>query len=337
MAGHSNGSLIDWGVHAPRFGGCWLLDRSPHHGGTMTDQYRATPQQWERIKQLAKEGWEIQSAIYELCSRIEALEAAQRYQFRSATEKVPTTRLYSYSVGPAKPLDELGQGHTLVSPEPASAEAQPAWRPLNIETTYGSETAADAAQILHAPMVVEGTFDHGGEAYRYKANATPERNPAMPELRAASAEAQGFAILSWSEERQPCEECRYNHCIAETPFGRFLISWKGWKEHPAVTADETPFGDWFECWNSVEEAKSGCQSEYNRRLALVPLPQLQPELRAASAEAQPAGGLVERIEARAGGDGRTAIREMAKWLRDLCPSPGMAAAAVRLEQEADRG
>jgi hypothetical protein len=32
----------------------------------MTDQYHATPQQWERIKQLAKEGWEIQSAIYEL-------------------------------------------------------------------------------------------------------------------------------------------------------------------------------------------------------------------------------------------------------------------------------
>jgi len=44
----------------------------------MTDQHRATPQQWERIKQLAKEGWEIQSAIYELCSRIEALEAAQQ-------------------------------------------------------------------------------------------------------------------------------------------------------------------------------------------------------------------------------------------------------------------
>jgi hypothetical protein len=65
-------------------------------------------------------------AMAELRARVEALEADQRYQFRSATEKVPTTRLYSYSVGPAKPLDELGQGHTLVSPEPASAEAQPA-------------------------------------------------------------------------------------------------------------------------------------------------------------------------------------------------------------------
>jgi hypothetical protein len=82
---------------------------------------------------------------------------------------------------------KLGQGHTLASPEPASAEAQPAWRPLNIETTYGSE-AATAQQILRAPMVVEGTFEHGGETYRFKAK--PEREAPMPELRAASAEAQ---------------------------------------------------------------------------------------------------------------------------------------------------
>jgi hypothetical protein len=204
-------------------------------------------------------------------------------QFPDATKMVPTTRLYSYSVGPAKPLDELGQGHTLVSPEPASAEAQ------------------------------------------------------------------GFAILSWSEERQPCEECRYNHCIAETPFGRFLISWKGWEEHSAVTADETPFGDWFECWNSVEEAKSGCQSEYNRRLALVPLPQLQPEPHPASPKAQPAG-LVERVAARIEfgidanqdpeGIARAVIREQAAWLRkndSECQMGGDAAATAELlEQEADQ-
>jgi hypothetical protein len=83
----------------------------------------------------------------------------------------------------------------------------------------------------------------------------------------AQPEPQGSATLIWSEERQPCEECRYNHCIAETPFGRFLISWKGWKDYPAVTVDEAPFGEWFECWNSVEKAKSACQAEYNRRLA----------------------------------------------------------------------
>jgi hypothetical protein len=37
---------------------------------------------------------------------------------------------------------------------------------------------------------------------------------------------------------------------------------------------------------------------------------------AASAEARP-GGLVERVETRAGGDGRAAIREVAKSAKDL--------------------
>jgi hypothetical protein len=121
----------------------------------MTDQHRATPEQWKTVEIYAEDGSDedntTDSCILELRARVEALEAAQLeqaesgrfctdaivrrvdaleaaqgYQFRSATEKVPTTRLYSYSVGPAKPLDELGQGHTLVSPEPASAEAQPA-------------------------------------------------------------------------------------------------------------------------------------------------------------------------------------------------------------------
>jgi hypothetical protein len=83
--------------------------------------------------------------------------------------------------------------------------------------------------------------------------------------------------LNWSEERQPCEECRYDHCIAETPFGRFLISWKGWKEYLFVTVDESPFGDCLESWNSVEAAKSWCQAEYSRRIA-APTPIVPPTL-----------------------------------------------------------
>lgn len=82
------------------------------------------------------------------------------------------------------------------------------------------------------------------------------------------SEPEGHAMLNWSEERQPCEDCRYNHCVAETPFGKFVISWKGWKEYSPVTVDESPFGDWFECWNSVENAKAACQTEYSRRLAI---------------------------------------------------------------------
>jgi hypothetical protein len=69
------------------------------------------------------------------------------------------------------------------------------------------------------------------------------------------------------------------------------------------------------------------------------------ELRAASAEARPAGSLVERV-ARAiyndGGDfereARAAIREVASWIRDN-PGPNSAWSAVArdLMDEADRG
>jgi hypothetical protein len=199
----------------------------------MTDQHRAKPEQWELIDDASREVVSA-SCILELRARIEALEAAQRYQFRSATEKVPTTRLYSYSVGPAKPLDELGQGHTLVSPEPASAEAQPAWRPLDIETTYGSEAAADAAQILRAPMVVKGTFDHGGETYRFKVK--PEREAPMTELRAASAEAQpGGLVERVAEAMQPGtfdwsayeDEARAAICAVATWLDRFALHGSG--------------------------------------------------------------------------------------------------------------
>jgi hypothetical protein len=67
------------------------------------------------------------------------------------------------------------------------------WRPLHfqqaqVETTYGSEAAADAAQILNPRMVVEGTFEHGGETYRFRTK--PERESATDELRAPTTEAR---------------------------------------------------------------------------------------------------------------------------------------------------
>lgn len=64
--------------------------------------------------------------------------------------------------------------------------------------------------------------------------------------------------LVWTEQRKPNKACCYNHCIAETPFGEFLLTWKGWKGRPADTMgfDETPWGDvWYDYWGSVEEAQ----------------------------------------------------------------------------------
>jgi hypothetical protein len=74
-------------------------------------------------------------------------------------------------------------------------------------------------------------------------------------------------ILQWTDNTPPCEECRYDHCTAETPFGRFLISWKSWKQFGSPTVDETPWGDWYGAFNSVDAAKAACQKEMDERLA----------------------------------------------------------------------
>jgi hypothetical protein len=139
----------------------------------MTDQHRATPEQWEVVEICREEGripWPTATALLELRARIEALEAAQQDKL---------DRLIA--------LDAADP-----TPDPAMTELR-AWRPFDIETTYGSEAAADAAQILHAPMVVQGTFEHGGETYRFKAK--PERESAMTELRTPTTKARPGGLV----------------------------------------------------------------------------------------------------------------------------------------------
>jgi hypothetical protein len=74
----------------------------------------------------------------------------------------------------------------------------------------------------------------------------------------------------------PSEACRYDHCIAETPFGRFLITWKSWKEYDDPTVDETPWGDWYAAFNSVDDAKAACQQGMNERLTRCGTPATPP-------------------------------------------------------------
>lgn len=65
--------------------------------------------------------------------------------------------------------------------------------------------------------------------------------------------------LEWSEEREPCEECRYTHVVAKTNLGNFTIEWKGWKlqDPKAFYLD----GNYFGVADDLEEAK-GMVSEY---------------------------------------------------------------------------
>jgi hypothetical protein len=132
----------------------------------MTDQYRATPEQWDLTASEAADCSATHACILELRDRIAALEATQHVH-------VDTSRLSDAE-------------HEQMAQELASPAE---WRPLDVETTYADAKSA-AEQILRSPVVVTGTFEHGGETYRYKANATPEPDPATPEPRPASPEAQ---------------------------------------------------------------------------------------------------------------------------------------------------
>jgi hypothetical protein len=132
----------------------------------MSRPTRFAAQQWGWGRSVP-DPWQLADQIQSLRARVEALETTQHAH--------------------ADLLHLSGAEQDRMAQERAKPAA---WRPLETEITYGSDAAADAAQILHTLMVVEGTFDHGGETYRYKANATPERDPAMAELRAASAEAR---------------------------------------------------------------------------------------------------------------------------------------------------
>ena len=73
--------------------------------------------------------------------------------------------------------------------------------------------------------------------------------------------------LAWSAPAPSCEECRYDHTRAETPFGTFLLTWKGWKEYDSPGFDETPWGEVvYNGWNTVEEAQAWAESEMERRI-----------------------------------------------------------------------
>jgi len=55
----------------------------------------------------------------------------------------------------------------------------------------------------------------------------------------------------------------YDHSILNTPFGRFLITWKSWKEYPSFDVDEWPFADIPTIHEaSLEAAQEGCERLY---------------------------------------------------------------------------
>jgi hypothetical protein len=88
----------------------------------------------------------------------------------------------------------------------------------------------------------------------------------------------------------------------------------------------------------IEALEAAQQDKLDRLIALdaadpTPDPAMA-ELRAASAEARPAGGLVERVTARI--EFGAVIREQAAWLSEHTDDDASAYWAARLEQEANQ-
>lgn len=68
--------------------------------------------------------------------------------------------------------------------------------------------------------------------------------------------------LDWTHPLPPNEDCMYDHVTAETPFGRFLLTWKSWKSDPGFGFDETPWGDVvYQGWSNIAEARAWAESE----------------------------------------------------------------------------
>lgn len=76
-----------------------------------------------------------------------------------------------------------------------------------------------------------------------------------------------FKSLVWSENFKPNNICSYDHCIADTPFGQFLISWKSWKDYPSFTIDEAPGSlELYTRYNLLKDAKQECNYHWLKTL-----------------------------------------------------------------------
>jgi hypothetical protein len=110
----------------------------------------------------------------------------------------------------------------------------------------------------HVHNLAQGIIAISGSSSNARLQAIPD---------SPKEEKPALAVgLQWSENMPASKECRYDHCIAQTPFGRFLIAWKSWEEYDSPTVDETPWSDWGGFFNSVDEAKAACQREFDKRL-----------------------------------------------------------------------
>jgi hypothetical protein len=111
------------------------------------------------------------------------------------------------------------------------------------------------------------------EIYTKKIMSTEQTSPPNSpnsSSNCTSVHAVVIRPLVWTEHRKPNNDVGYDHCICDTPLGRFVLTWKSWKsQSKGVGFDETPWGEiWYGSWDEPDEAKQAAFDELNRRVAL---------------------------------------------------------------------
>lgn len=88
-------------------------------------------------------------------------------------------------------------------------------------------------------------------------------------------DAHTVKTLTWTELARPDETCRYDHCVAETPWGSYSIEWKSWKDYPSYIV-MTPHGGVLTGGSdSLDDAKAVAQAHFAEMvLACLALPAL---------------------------------------------------------------
>jgi len=135
----------------------------------------ASSEHWEDAAAFAPN---TRACLLELRARVEALEAARQVQpstslaksMEAACQAQPGTRLVSYSVGPARSLEELGKDHTPVPQAPPAdglvqrviaamscAELSSTWEP---EARAAIREVATTARKLRGRLRAPMSWEH---------------------------------------------------------------------------------------------------------------------------------------------------------------------------------
>lgn len=71
--------------------------------------------------------------------------------------------------------------------------------------------------------------------------------------------------LVWTDPKKPGPGCSYDNMEAQTPFGKYLITWKSWKDRPSYAIE---FQDGYVASeNSLADARDAAQADYEKRIA----------------------------------------------------------------------